>query len=259
MVLLKGGRLRPVFATANFMSHLWRGGVGSLSMLSWFFAVARLDLPAAMALGFVSPLLVILLAGIVLGESLTLVRILAVLLGFAGILFILWPQLKPIEHYPLDTPQLAGAAAALLSAFFAASAMILVRRLIKHEPTTTIVVYFSINASLIGLLTLPLGWVWPSWSELGLLVLSGLFGGIGQLFLTQSYRYADASLVAPFEYTTMVWAFLIGWFAFGQAPRQAVVAGAMIVAAAGLFVLWREHRLGLAREKAVETGSQRPA
>jgi drug/metabolite transporter (DMT)-like permease len=242
MVLIKGGRLRRVFATANFMSHLWRGGVGSLSMLTWFFAVARLDLPAAMALGFVSPLLVILLAGIILGETLTLVRIVAVLLGFMGILFILSPQLELIEHLPLDTPQLTGAAAALLSAFFAASAMILVRRLIKHEPTTTIVVYFSVNASLIGLLTLPLGWVWPTWTELGLLVLSGLFGGVGQLLLTQSYRYADASTIAPFDYSQMVWVLIIAYVLFGEQPSVHVLLGAVVVIAAGLMVILDEHR-----------------
>jgi drug/metabolite transporter (DMT)-like permease len=195
-----------------------------------------------MALGFVSPLLVILLAGMVLGERLTLVRVVAVLLGFLGILFILWPQLKLIEHLPLETPQLIGAAAALLSAFFAASAMILVRRLIKHEPTTTIVVYFSINASLIGLLTLPLGWVWPTASELSLLVLSGLFGGVGQLLLTQSYRYADASTIAPFDYTQMVWVLIVAYVLFGEHPSFHVLIGAAVVIAAGLMVILDEHR-----------------
>jgi len=242
MVLVKGARLRGVFVTANFWSHLWRGGVGAVSMVTWFFAVARLDLPAAMALGFVSPLLVILLAGMILGETLTYVRILAVLLGFMGIVFILWPQLKLIEHLPMETPQVTGAVAALLSAFFAASAMILVRRLIKHEPTITIVVYFSINASLVGLLTLPFGWAWPTGTELGLLVLSGLFGGVGQLLLTESYRYAEASTIAPFDYTQMVWVLIIAYFLFGEQPSVHVLAGAAIVIAAGLMVILDEHR-----------------
>ena len=99
----------------------------------------------------------------------------------------------------------------------------------------------------------------PSPGDFALLVCVGILGGIGQILLTQSYRFADASLVAPFEYTTMVWAFLIGWFVFGQAPEKTVVIGALIVAAAGLFVLWREHKLGLARAKEIEASSQRPA
>ena len=82
LLMMKGQRLRRVFITSDFISHLWRGGVGALSMIAWFFAIARLDLPAAMAIGFLSPLLVIPLAGIVLGEKLTATRIIAVLLGF---------------------------------------------------------------------------------------------------------------------------------------------------------------------------------
>jgi drug/metabolite transporter (DMT)-like permease len=113
--------------------------------------------------------------------------------------------------------------------------------------------------TVLGLATIVLGWRVPTAGEFALLVVIGILGGIGQILLTQSYRYADASLVAPFEYTTMIWAFLLGWFFFGQAPQQVVVTGAAIVAAAGLFVLWREHRLGLARAKEVETHSQRPA
>jgi drug/metabolite transporter (DMT)-like permease len=241
VMMMKGQRLRRVFFTSNFISHLWRGGIGALSMIAWFFAIARLDLPAAMAIGFLSPLLVILLASIVLGEKLTATRIVAVLLGFVGILFILWPQLELVEHLPLEAPKLVGAAAALASAFFAACAMILVRRLIKHEPTTTIVVWFSINASLIGLATLPFGWVWPNATELGLLVLSGLFGGVGQLLLTQSYRYADASTIAPFDYTQMIWVLIVAWFIFAEHPSIHVLVGATIVIAAGLMVIL-EHR-----------------
>ncbi|HKG77389.1 MAG TPA: EamA/RhaT family transporter, partial [Beijerinckiaceae bacterium] len=80
-----------------------------------------------------------------------------------------------------------------------------------------------------------------------------------QILLTQSYRYADASLIAPFEYTTMIWALLIGWFAFGQMPQGSVIIGGLIVAFAGLFVLWRESRLGLKRARAAEACAQRPA
>jgi len=120
--------------------------------------------------------------------------------------------------------------------------MILVRRLIKHESTTTIVVWFSINSSLIGLATLPFGWAWPNGTELGLLVLSGLFGGVGQLLLTQSYRYADASTIAPFDYTQMIWVLIVAWFIFGEHSSFHVLIGATIVIAAGLMVILDEHR-----------------
>ncbi len=75
--------------------------------------------------------------------------------------------------------------------------------------------------------------------------------------MTQSFRYADASLVAPFDYTTMIWALLLGWVLFGQSPSNTVIVGGAIVALSGLFVIWREHQLGLRRRKDVEIGSQR--
>jgi drug/metabolite transporter (DMT)-like permease len=85
----------------------------------------------------------------------------------------------------------------------------------------------------------------------------GVLGGIGQILLTQSDRFADASLVAPFDYMTMIWAVLIGWFVFGQWPEVEIPAGGAMVAPAGLFVLWREHRLGLVRLRRAETGASR--
>ena len=80
----------------------------------------------------------------------------------------------------------------------------------------------------------------------------GILGGIGQILLTQCYRYADTSIIAPFEYTTMIWALLFGWFIFGDLPTLAVLIGAVIVAGAGLFVVWREHQLGLLRTKELQ-------
>jgi drug/metabolite transporter (DMT)-like permease len=152
-----------------------------------------------------------------------------------------------------------GALFALLGAFCAAGATIQVRRLTATEGTGAIVFYFSLLTTLLGLATAALGWAVPTAVDFALLALVGVLGGIGQILLTQSYRYGDASLIAPFEYTTMIWALLIGWFAFGQLPQASVALGAAIVAAAGLFVIWRERRLGLRRAEEVAAGTQRPA
>jgi drug/metabolite transporter (DMT)-like permease len=108
-------------------------------------------------------------------------------------------------------------------------------------------------------MTIALGWRLPPFGDASLLVLIGILGGIGQILLTQSYRYADTSVIAPFEYTTMIWALMFGWFVFGEMPSSAVTVGASIVAGAGMFVLWRERQLGLKRAKEVETSAQRPA
>ena len=102
------------------------------------------------------------------------------------------------------------------------------------------------------MLTLPFGWVTPTSWQLAALIAIGLLGGLAHLILTESYRYAPASVVAPFDYTAILFAFLLGYFMFGEVPTIIVVLGAAIVVAAGLFVLWRERQLGLKRARDAE-------
>ena len=97
---------------------------------------------------------------------------------------------------------------------------------------------------------MPFGWVMPNWIELTGLVMIGVLGGLSHLMLTESYRYAPASVVAPFDYTAMIWAFLFGFALFGELPSVFVFVGAAIVVASGLFIIWRERRLGVERIRA---------
>lgn len=99
----------------------------------------------------------------------------------------------------------------------------------------------------VSLVTAPFGWRWPDGFELALLVGIGISGGLGQMLFTESYRYAPASFLAPFDYTAMLWAFLLGFWMFGEVPTPYVVGGAVIVAGAGIFVILRERQLGLKR------------
>ena len=99
------------------------------------------------------------------------------------------------------------------------------------------------------LATLPFGWIVPDLADAPLLIGCGVFGGIGQVLLTQSYRYGEASLVAPFEYISMLWAIAIGYVLFANLPTITMLLGAAIVISSGLFVIYREHRLGLRRAR----------
>ena len=99
---------------------------------------------------------------------------------------------------------------------------------------------------------MPFGWLTPTWPELAALIAIGIFGGLAHIFLTESYRLAEASLVAPFDYTSMLWALLLGYLVFGELPDALVFVGAAIIASAGLFVIWRERQLGLQRVRAAE-------
>jgi drug/metabolite transporter (DMT)-like permease len=254
------GDLVNSIRTSDLGGHLLRGIISSCGMFSGFVALAYLPLSDAVAIGYASPLIVVVLAALILKETVRAYRWSAVMIGFVGVLIMLMPHLNAgAIAEGLSGGPAVGALFALVGAFCSAGATIQVRRLLMTEKTGAIVLYFSLLTTLLGLLTIVLGWQLPGPADATLLVVIGVLGGIGQILLTQSFRYADASLIAPFEYTTMLWAFLIGWFAFAQAPHEAVIVGAGIVAAAGLFVLWREHRLGLMRAKDVETSSQRPA
>jgi drug/metabolite transporter (DMT)-like permease len=111
------------------------------------------------------------------------------------------------------------------------------------------VFYFSLICTFAGLATLPFGWVTPTATQLAALIAIGVIGGLSHIFLTESYRWAPASVVAPFDYVALLWAFVFGYVLFGEIPTIHVYAGAAIVAASGLFVIWRERQIARTRGK----------
>ena len=129
-------------------------------------------------------------------------------------------------------------------------AMIQMRRLAQKERTATIVIYFSLTCSLIATFSIAFGWVMPTTGQAALLVTAGLCGGIGQLLLTACYRYADTSTIAPFEYTSLLLAIAIGFLLFEEAVTATTLIGGAIVVSAGIFIIYREHKLGIERKKA---------
>jgi drug/metabolite transporter (DMT)-like permease len=147
-----------------------------------------------------------------------------------------------------------GALFATLGAFTSAASTIQTRRLTGSETNSAIVFYFSVISTVGGVLTLPFGWVWPSTPVLAGLIMVGVLGGVGHLLLTESFRLAPASVVAPFDYTSILWAFILGYALFGEVPLPVVFAGAAIVTGAGLFVILRERQLGLERARPSPSG-----
>ena len=137
----------------------------------------------------------------------------------------------------------------LMSAVCAALAQVFVRKMVATETTSAIVFWFSITATLMSLLTLPWGWVIPAPREAMLLILAGVLGGVGQILLTSSYREADASLIAPFEYSSMLLALGVGYIIFDEIPSTTMLVGAAIIITAGIAIILRERQLGIERAR----------
>ena len=234
--------------TANPMGHLWRGVVGTLAMGLGFAGLGYLPLPEVTAIGYAAPLLTVVFAAMFLGEEVRAFRISAVALGMTGVLIVLAPRLS-LAPGAAGIAEAFGAMLVLGGAVFAALAQVFVRKLVQTEATPAIVFYFSLTATLLSLVTLPFGWVWPDPLETGLLVLAGLLGGVGQILLTSSYREADASLVAPFDYASMLFALGIGYFIFAEVPTLPMLGGAALIVTAGILIIWRERQLGLERAR----------
>lgn len=231
------------------MGHVWRGVVGTLAMGLGFAGLGYLPLPEVTAIGYAAPLLTVVFAAMFLGEEVRIFRISAVILGMVGVLIVLAPRLSLVSNDAAGVTEAFGAMLVLGGAVFAALAQVFVRKLVNTEKTAAIVFYFSLTATMLSLITLPFGWVLPTPTEAALLIGAGLLGGLGQILLTSSYREADASLVAPFDYASMLFALGIGYFVFSEVPTWSMLGGAALIVIAGILIIWRERKLGLERAR----------
>jgi drug/metabolite transporter (DMT)-like permease len=241
------GELAAALRTESPFGQASRGALSIVGMFCNFGALARLPLIEANAISFSSPLMGVALAALVLKERVRIYRWTAVTVGFLGVLVVLAPHLSGDELTiaMASATSVAGVIYAVAGSVTNAGTMIQTRHLTKSERTSSIVFYFSAICALSGLATLPFWWLTPTMGELAVLATIGCLGGLGHIFLTESYRYAAASVVAPFDYTSMVWALVLGYAMFGERPTSMIVLGSAIIAGAGLFVIWREHQLAL--------------
>jgi drug/metabolite transporter (DMT)-like permease len=241
------GQLGTAFRTKSIWGQILRGFVGIIAMTLSFYGLVRLPLPDAIAIGYAMPLFSVIFAALFLKEVLRVYRISAVVIGLAGVLIISWPDLTLVEQG--DGSEAALAAFALIgSAILGAIAMILVRRLVRTETSPTIVLYFSVTASIFSLFSLPFGWPPINYQQAALLIFAGFCGGVAQILLTESYRHAEVSVIAPFEYVSIVFGLIVSYFLFGDVPEPLMLIGTAIVIGSGIFIIYRERQLGLERK-----------
>lgn len=232
--------------TRNLSGHFIRGFSGTGGMYFNYLALVYISLADATALSYAAPLFTVILAAMLLKERVRVSRWVAVVVGLSGILIMLSSSLSTsgalFSHGASNATTSIGVACALLAALCSATSNVQIRFLNGIEKPGAIVFYFSLMTTVIGLATALFGWSKPSAIQLLLLVGCGLFGGLAQILVTLSLRYADASLLAPFDYTTLVWSMLIGYLFLNSLPGSSTLLGASIVALAGIFAVWRENR-----------------
>ena len=217
--------------THRIKGHLLRSVVQFGSMCAVFMAFSMMPLADAVAITFASPLFLTILAIPMLGEKVGLHRAGAVLVGFAGVLIMVRPG-----------PDLFGSGApfALMNAALGAYLGILIRQMARSETSSSLVFYNVAFGAIFSLFLIPFGWVTPTWRDMGPLVALGLVSGLGQYLWVRGAQLAPASVAAPFGYMHMIWAMLFGFMLWGDLPDLPLIAGSVIVAASGLYILHRE-------------------
>jgi drug/metabolite transporter (DMT)-like permease len=247
LVLTHGGL--PALRTNRIREHALRAGSQFLGMVCIFTAFRMMPLADAVAIQFASPLFLTVLSIFLLGERVGVHRWSAVLVGFAGVLVMVQPGPGMLQ---------SGAIFALGNALISASVTIAMRRMSLTESSTVLVVYQGLITTVLGLCLLPFGWVTPSWTGFVLMGGAGILSGVGQFCWTQAFRFAPAAVAAPFSYMAMIWALGLGFVLWGDVPTLALLAGGVVVAGSGLYILYRETVRRRDTVAPVQTGSAQP-
>ncbi|MEA3001770.1 MAG: hypothetical protein QOH81_558 [Sphingomonadales bacterium] len=230
-----------VWRTRRPLAHAWRAVLGLSTMVLGFTALSYLPLAEATTIAFAAPLFAVMLSALVLKEPVGRHRWSAVAIGFLGVLMVM--RLHGAALPPV------GLAVAAVAAFGVGAVTITLRQIGRTEGTQTIVLWFTC-LSMLGVAPLMAFYAHGHDGRTWLILLAlGSFGGMGQLLMTASLRYAPVPVVVPLDYVQLLWAVLLGWLLFADRPAASTWAGAAIIVASGLYTVYREHRLGRDRPR----------
>ena len=215
------------------LAHVWRGGLGLLSMGLTFQALILLPLADATAINFTAPIFATILSFLILREDVRIHRWAAVVIGFVGVIVIARPGGSSLPLF--------GLIIALFGAVGQASVTTTLRHLQRSENVAAIVFWFAVAGIVVGGLLMPFFGQVHGPRAITLVLVGGLAGGVGQLLMTSSLR-APVSVVSPFDYLQIVAATVYGWMLFSDVPSLHTIAGAALIASSGIYTAWREHR-----------------
>jgi drug/metabolite transporter (DMT)-like permease len=225
--------LKPLFAVERPGMQALRVLLSSAEVYCFYFAVITLPLADVMTYWLAAPIYVAAMSPFLLGERVGWRRWLAILIGFGGVVIALEPSAAT-----LTAPALISILGSFCFAF-----MMLSGRALRGTPDTTLVFWQIVGAGLFGVVTAPFGWVTPTAFDLALLGLLGVVAMVAHMLVNRALKLADAAVVAPFQYTLLFWAVIFGFIVFGDIPRPAMLVGAAVIVAAGLFIFFRERML----------------
>jgi len=229
--LIPKNKLKTFYTTERSKEHLFRCLMGLMALIAIVIALRELPLAVVVSLSYAAPLFITVLSIFLLSEKVGVFRWLAVLIGFVGVVIIAEPGFKGM-NYLYFLP--------LIFCIGMAFVTITIRKLSTTEPIWLISIFFTITISIAGLATIPLGWIVPNFQDFILLALIGVTGGSANLFLTQSYKLSEVSLVAPLKYLALVFAIIFGYLIWNEIPTVKTLIGASLVVLASLIIFRRE-------------------
>ena len=229
--LIPKNKLKTFYTTERSKEHLFRCLMGLMALIAIVVALRELPLAVVVSLSYAAPLFITVLSIFLLSEKVGIFRWLAVLIGFIGVIIIAEPGFKGM-NYLYFLP--------LIFCIGMAFVTIMIRKLSTTEPIWLISIFFTITISIAGLATIPMGWKMPNFQDFILLALIGVTGGSANLFLTQSYKLSEVSLVAPLKYLALVFAIFFGYFIWNEIPTIKTLIGASLVVLASLIIFRRE-------------------
>ena len=224
-------RIRDFYFTKRPLLHFSRCFFGLAALLSIFTALRNLPLATVVSISFAAPIFTTIFSIFFLSERVGYFRWLAVFIGFVGILIISEPGFSSLNvYYIFPVIFVLGMSYVAIS----------IRQLSSTEPVWLISLFFSAAITIAGLLTLPFGWIMPSFYDLTLLSMIGFFGGVANLWLSQSYKFSEVSLVTPLKYLALVFAIVFGYLIWGEVPSVKTLIGAILVIASSIIIFRRE-------------------
>ena len=224
-------RRKNFYYTKRAGLHFLRCIFGLIALVAIFTALRNLPLATVVSISFAAPIFTTIFSIFLLKEKVGFYRWLAVIVGFIGIIVITEPGFSSLNIYYLYP---------IIFCLGLSYVAIAIRQLSTSEPVWLISLYFSVAITLLSFLTIPYGWVMPNLNDLAILSLVGIFGGVANLWLSQSYKYSEVSLVTPLKYLALVFAIIFGYFIWGEVPTIKTLLGAALVIISSIIIFRRE-------------------